>query len=108
MTTTRKAQKPPPGIAFIDDYEHDDGTTTLGIASRLGITPGTYRKWRMAGKGPQTFDLGKRVAARIETVDAWVRSLEQAAVDSVEHSMRPAEPRLTRQLRVPTQRQRAA
>lgn len=82
MTPTRKraAQKPPEGIVFGDDYEADDGTVIAGIASRLGITYSTWRKWRMAGKGPDAFLLGKRVAARIEVIDAWIAEQEQAAL----------------------------
>ncbi|MFJ2676333.1 helix-turn-helix transcriptional regulator [Streptomyces sp. NPDC087525] len=96
MGSTRKAQKPPPGIVFIEDYEENGEVQILGIASRLGITPSTYRKWRMAGKGPQTFDLGKRVAARIDAIDAWIAGLEKAAQQRVEHAMRAAEPRRPR------------
>lgn len=75
----QKQQKPPPGIAFIEDYEDDDGSVTLGIASRLGLTASAYRKWRMAGKGPLTFPLGKRVACRIQVIDQWIAEQEQAA-----------------------------
>lgn len=82
------SKTPPDGFVFIDDSPKGPG-----IASRLGITPGTYRKWRMAGKGPETFKLGKHVAARIEAVDAYVASLEQAAQHRPVES-RPAEPRI--------------
>ena len=81
---------PPPGLLYIDDSP--DGTP--GIASRLGITPGTYRKWRMAGKGPQSFILSKKVVARVEVVDAYITELEQAAMRP-RPEMRPAEPRMT-------------
>ncbi|NXY96396.1 DNA-binding protein [Streptomyces sp. BR123] len=50
------------------------------MASRVGVTPSTYRKWRMVGKGPQTFPLGKRVAARIAVIDAWIAEQEQRAM----------------------------
>lgn len=95
MQSTRKqaAQKPPPGIVFIEDYEGEDGIVLHGIATRIGLTPSTYRKWRMAGKGPLTFMLGKRVAARIEAVDAWIAEQERLALEPADES-RPPEPRL--------------
>lgn len=73
-------QKPPPGLVWIEDYADDNGPTLPGIATRLGITPSTYRKWRMVGKGPHSFMLGRRVAARISTVDAWVAQQERNAL----------------------------
>ena len=84
---------PPPGLLYIEDSP--DGTP--GIASRLGITPGTYRKWRMAGKGPQAFILSKKVVARAEAVDAYIAELEQAAMQP-KPQMRPAEPRVSRRI----------
>ncbi|MCY0916966.1 hypothetical protein OS965_02095 [Streptomyces sp. H27-G5] len=83
MKTPRKIaqQKPPAGIVWIEDYtDAADGTVTPGIATRLGITPSTYRKWRMVGKGPHSFLFGRRVAARISTVDAWVAQQERNAM----------------------------
>lgn len=96
MSSIRRKSPPPPGLVYIDDYEHPDGTVTLGIASRLGITPSTYRKWRMDGRGPATFPLGKRVVARIEAVDVWISLMEQAAQVRVDHALRPAELRRSR------------
>lgn len=91
---TRQHQKPPPGFCFIEDTTGDDGNTVLGIATRLGITPSTYRKWRMARKGPATIPLGKRIAARITAVEDYLAGLEQAASESAEnYESRPAEPR---------------
>ncbi|MEU6397815.1 hypothetical protein ABZ867_12645 [Streptomyces cinnamoneus] len=72
--------KPPTGLIYIEDHEGDNGEVTPGIASRLGITPSTYRKWRMAGKGPHAFRLGKNVVARVEAVDSWVKARELEAV----------------------------
>lgn len=100
----RAQQKPPPGIVWIADYtDPQTGVVTPGIASRVGITPSTYRKWRMGSRGPDTFRLGKLVAARIEVVDAWIQGLEQTAQDeqqadqdAAEHECRPPEPRTTR------------
>lgn len=75
MTKTRKRpqQKPPPGVVWIYDYKDPEtGEVIPGIASRLGISPNTFRKWRMADKGPKSFLLGKPVAAFIEDIDAWI------------------------------------
>lgn len=99
MKTKRKYtfQKPPPGIVFSEDTKDENGNVIdLGIASRLGITPGTYRHWRVAGKGPLTFILGKRVAARIEDVDAWVTEQYRAGVEPTEDE-RPPEPKIPAQ-----------
>lgn len=96
----RAQQKPPPGTVFIEDYEDDTGTVHPGIASRLGITPSTFRKWRMAGKGPVCFLLGKRVAAHIEDIDAYIDGLKKAA-QTPAHDCRPPEPRRPRRSRKP-------
>lgn len=94
-------QPPPPGIVWIEDYRDDDGNVvTPGIASRLGISHSTYRKWRMRDQGPVTFMIGKKVAARIEDVETYLAGLHQAAVEAAEsaaataaHDMRPPETR---------------
>jgi hypothetical protein len=52
----------------------------------------------MAGKGPLTFMLGKRVAARIEDVDAWVAEQYRAGVEPSEDE-RPPEPLVPTQQR---------
>lgn len=106
MTTIRKikVQPPPDGIVWIEDYTSEDGSVLIpGIASRLGISHSTYRKWRMRGEGPASFVLGKKVAARIEAIEAYLASLEQAALDAAQvaaeraaHDVRPAELRHTR------------
>ncbi|WP_030878800.1 helix-turn-helix transcriptional regulator [Streptomyces sp. NRRL S-1868] len=83
---------PPPGLLFIEDSTDTTGQPLPGIASRLGIKPSTYRKWRMAGKGPDTFVLGKRVVARIEAIDAYIADLERTAL-SPSRDARPPEPR---------------
>ncbi|MFJ8583686.1 helix-turn-helix transcriptional regulator [Streptomyces sp. NPDC093595] len=93
----RAQQKPPPGIVYANDWHSKDGSEViLGIASRCGVTHNTYRKWRMANKGPRTFMLGKRVAAYVEDVDAWIHEQAQAAIQQHDHAMRPAEPRIPR------------
>lgn len=67
------AASPPPGMIWIGDTPAGPG-----IASRLGIRPGTYRKWRMRGIGPRTFQMGRRVVARIQTVEEWIAQQERA------------------------------
>ncbi|MFE3657210.1 hypothetical protein [Streptomyces sp. NPDC059165] len=94
-------QPPPEGTVWIEDYRDDDGNVvTPGIATRLGISNSTYRKWRMRSQGPVTFLIGKKVAARIQDVEAYIASLHQAAVEAAQsasvaaaHDMRPPEPR---------------
>lgn len=117
MTQTRKlkVQPPPDGIVWIEDYESEDGSIVPGIARRLGLSPSTYRKWRMRDKGPTTFHIGKKVAARVEAIEAYLAGLEQAAVEAAQavaeqaaHDMRPPEVRTHRASRgsvtVPAQR----
>ena len=82
---------PPPGILFVHDTDAGPG-----IASHLGITVSTYRKWRMAGYGPPTFKLGKYVAARESSVQEWIAEQERAAL-APKHEMRPPEPRMSKQ-----------
>lgn len=113
----RKVQPPPPGIVWARDYRSEDGKVFIaGIATRLGISYETYRKWRMRDQGPVTFPLGQKVAARIEDVEAYLASLHRAAVEEAqaareeaEHDSRPAEIRATRKtpVTVPVQRTKA-
>ena len=91
---TQQHQKPPPGFIYIEDYVDDDGSVLPGIASRLGISVSTYRKWRMAGLGPDTIRPRKRVMAREDAVERYLSGLEQSArAPSDNPEMRPAEPR---------------
>lgn len=89
---TRHKQKPPRGFCFARDSEDTDGNVVPGIVTRLGISYSTYRKWRMAGKGPDTVLLGKCVAARIEAVEDYLNRLAPAIAVPNDES-RPAEPR---------------
>lgn len=92
----RAQQKPPPGIVWIEDYvDPDTAAVTPGIASRVGVTPGTYRKWRMQAKGPRTFMLGKRVAAYVTEIDTWIATQADLQHQGIQHEMRPAEPRIS-------------
>ncbi|MEU1663658.1 hypothetical protein ABZ547_08580 [Streptomyces sparsogenes] len=84
-------QKPPPGFAFIEDYKDETGNVVVpGIATRLGISPSTYRKWRMAGKGPLTARHGKKVMASEKAIAAYFERLEREAGEP-SHEMRPPE-----------------
>lgn len=103
MAEARKlaVRKPPHGIVWIEDYEDEEGVIP-GIASRLGISPSTYRKWRMRDEGPVSFYIGKKVAARIDSIEAWLAGLEEAAVEAgrvsgaaAAYAIRPAEARVT-------------
>lgn len=105
MTETRKLriQPPPDGFVWAQDHKSEDGRTVPGIASRLGITYSTYRKWRMRGEGPPTVVLGKKLAARVEWIDQFMAQREREALDAfntsiadADHAMRPAESRLIR------------
>lgn len=78
---------PPPGLVYIRDT-----SAGPGIASRLGITSSTYRKWRMRGEGPETFRIGRRIVARIGAIDAWIDEQEQRA-RAPRWEARPPEPR---------------
>lgn len=100
----RRIQPPPPGFVWARDYrDPDTGNVLPGIATRLGISYETYRKWRMRDQGPTTVIVGNKLAARIETVEAYLVGLEQAAVadanaarDVAENDSRPAEARVSR------------
>lgn len=41
-------------------------------ATYLGITPLTLIKWRMAGRGPHYFKLGRNVRYRINDLNEWI------------------------------------
>ncbi len=100
MSSHNGHQKLPPGFLFLDDYTDEDGTVTPGVASRLGISVSTYKKWRLAGKGPAMFRHGKRLVARVEVVEAYLAGIGQdagAPDEAAEHDARPAEARVGRQ-----------
>ena len=92
---------PPEGFVWAQDYETPDGRIVPGIASRLGITYHTYRKWRMRNETPPAVLIGKRLASRIEWIDQFNAKREKEALDAynagnanAEYAMRPAESRL--------------
>ncbi|MEV6547909.1 hypothetical protein AB0M57_04270 [Streptomyces sp. NPDC051597] len=102
---TRKVAPPPNGYVWIEDYRSEDGAVFIpGIATRLGISPAGYKKWRMRDEGPTSFRIGKKVAASIEAIEAWLSRREGEAADRNRASLeahvydsRPAEPSLPRQ-----------
>ncbi|MER8042737.1 hypothetical protein [Streptomyces sp. NPDC094032] len=68
---------PPHGLIYIEDT-----AAGPGIASRLGIAPGTVRRWRSLGRGPATFRIGKRVVARISVIDNYLVEREREGLQS--------------------------
>lgn len=89
----RQHQTPPPGYIFMGDTIDATGRPVPGIATRLGISVSTYKKWRMAGKGPVTFQLGKRTVAPIDAVEQYLAAQADAAAHP-SHDSRPAESRV--------------
>lgn len=59
---------PPPGLIYIGDTPAGPGIATL-----LGVTPTTIRKWRCQGRGPRTWRIGGRVVADIAAVKRYAR-----------------------------------
>ncbi|MFF6836003.1 hypothetical protein ACFY84_29860 [Streptomyces sp. NPDC012438] len=57
---------PPPGLIYVRDTPAGPG-----IASRLGVTPGTVRKWRCADRGPRTYRLGGLIVAHITDIEQY-------------------------------------
>lgn len=47
------------------------------VAEHLQVPIETVRRWRKHGDGPPGFRVGKHLRYRRESVDAWVRDLEQ-------------------------------
>ncbi len=46
--------------------------STAQLAAELGVTPGTLRNWRTAGRGPRGARIGGRVRYRRADVDTWI------------------------------------
>lgn len=62
---------PPPGLIYVHDTA--DGP---GIATRMGVKPGTVRRWRTKGLVPFTWMLGGRIVARVDAVTEHLHHLE--------------------------------
>lgn len=88
-------QKPPKGFVFIQDYTDENGNVVEGIASRLGISPSTYKKWRMRGQGPNTTKIGKKVAAHEDALTSYFNEMHRSAMRPSQDS-RPPEARSVR------------
>ncbi|MDX2520537.1 MULTISPECIES: helix-turn-helix domain-containing protein [Streptomyces] len=63
----RIRSSPPPGLIYIADTESGPG-----IATRLGVRPGTIRTWRNQGRGPRTWRLNGRVVSSVDDIEAYL------------------------------------
>ncbi|MGP4043976.1 helix-turn-helix transcriptional regulator [Streptomyces sp. 2A115] len=63
---TRIKQKAPAGCLRIE-----------GSAPYLGLKLTTLRKWRLLGKGPTGFKIGRHIAYRIADLDAYLEDQYQ-------------------------------
>lgn len=52
-------------------------------AEYLDTTEGTLSQWRHRGEGPPFVRMGRKVVYRVETLDAWLLSLEQRSIGGV-------------------------
>lgn len=90
-TQKRTKQKAPAGHLWIED-----------AAAYIGVAYHTLRKWRVRGKGPTGFPIGRYVAYRIADLDAYLEAQYRAATEpdpEREAESRPPEPRLGRRER---------
>lgn len=86
----QQAPPPPAGCLWIDE-----------AADYIGLRKNTLYKWRQLGTGPKGFPVGRRIAYRIEGLDAYLAECESADSDPEPNpETRPAEPR---PLRTPRQ-----
>jgi hypothetical protein len=44
------------------------------VAAQLHVKPGTLRKWRLLGRGPEFVRVGRSVRYRVDDVEAWLDS----------------------------------
>lgn len=56
----------------------DPIVTPNQLSEETRIPVGTLRYWRHAGKGPESFKLGRRVVYRRSAVDAWIAAQQLA------------------------------
>jgi hypothetical protein len=49
-------------------------------AEFLSTTEGTLAQWRHRGDGPPYVRMGRKIAYRVESLDAWLRDLEVPAI----------------------------
>ncbi|WP_406144914.1 helix-turn-helix transcriptional regulator [Streptomyces anulatus] len=71
------------------------GCVWIAEASRLtGLSVKTLYNYRHQSKGPQSFEIGRKIAYALDDVNAWVAAQRNPARDVVaEHDSRPPEPR---------------
>jgi predicted DNA-binding transcriptional regulator AlpA len=72
---------------------------TPEAARRMGVSVKTLWNYRHLGKGPKPKVRGRKLAYRIDEIDAWLNeqdAAEDAAKEQAAHDARPPEPRTTR------------
>ena len=72
--------------------------TLKEVATHLGIAENTLRSWRVEGKGPEGFNVGRRVMYRPEVVEHWLAD-QEAATSSNSSARRERETRPGRDTR---------
>lgn len=60
-------------------------------ATLMGVSPGTLPIWRMQGRGPKFYKIGKLVRYRSDEVLAWMA--EQACQNTIQGNAREADQR---------------
>jgi hypothetical protein len=53
--------------------------TTAEVAGICRTSPETVRFWRYAGKGPQSFKVGRKVLYDADAVEAWIKEAQRNA-----------------------------
>ena len=56
--------------------------TETQTSDLLGIAPSTLKAWRVSGKGPRYFKIGRWICYRQDDLDAWIEG--QARVSTSE------------------------
>ncbi|MGW0821777.1 helix-turn-helix domain-containing protein [Streptomyces sp. NPDC002845] len=67
--------RPSPPLGLIYVHDTDDGP---GIATRLGVRPGTIRTWRNQGRGPRTWRLNGRIVSSIADIEKYLAAQANA------------------------------
>jgi hypothetical protein len=53
------------------------------VAVQLNIQPGTLRKWRFLGRGPEFIRIGRAVRYRVIDIEAWIASRPRGGESAV-------------------------
>lgn len=77
----------PPGCIWIEE-----------AATRLGLSKQTLYKYRQRDIGPRSFAIGRKVAYKLDVIDAYLDGL-QNPVPGSQYESRPPEPRRARRTR---------